>query len=99
MRRPELTMAKAYAILSILGTPKTTYSVRRALGDEPRKRVKAYLDQLVELGHIEPQGVSEHFTSNREPKLYKTTKLGDAFVSAYQEAEGLLYSPNPIRLW
>lgn len=99
MPRLELTMAKAYIILSTLRTPRTTYAVRRALGDEPRKRVKAYLDQLLKLGHIESQGISEHFTSNREPTLYRTTKLGDAFVCAYQKAEESFYNPNPIGLW
>jgi len=100
MPRPELTMDKAYVILSTLGTPKTTYSVRRALGDEPRKRVKGYLDQLLKSGHIESPDISIHITSTKMPNLYRTTNLGESFVHSYEEARRLLFKPSPLdRFW
>jgi len=93
-------MDKAYVILSTLGTPKTTYSVRRALGDEPRRRVKGYLDQLLKSGHIESPDISIHITSTKMPNLYRTTNLGESFVHSYEEAQRLLFKPSPLdRFW
>jgi len=99
MARAKLTMEKAFIILTTLKTAQTTYKVRKALGDEPRRRVVDYLNQLKRLGHIDSPDISPHITSEKLPNQYRITKLGEAFVNSYSEAQKLLYQPNPIKLW
>lgn len=90
-------MDTAYNILKTLRTPATTYQIRNTFKGTNRTWLQSQLDALLQSGHIELEGVSQHITrkeASRLPYIYRRTPLGDLFIESYAKTRKLLRAYN-----